>query len=104
MSADKFPVAISGSGNQLIIAAPTGPGAFVRVLGYNLTAPAAAVVSHSTAGSGGTVVGTDYLGAGNALDRTDNSGLMDLPPNTAYYIQTTATIGGSVRACVIGAG
>jgi len=104
MSADKFPVAITGSGNQLIIAAPTGNGAFIRVVSYHLTGPAAAVVEHATADTGGTVVCTDYVGAGNQAGAVDTGGVFDLPPNTAYYIVTTATVGGCVRAQVMGAG
>lgn len=93
----------SGAGTLALLNAPTGPGAFIRVFSYHLSVPAA--VATATWKYNTTGLFNDYPSAtGGPVDVEDESGVIDLPPNTSLNLVTDATLGGSLRYSVIGAG
>lgn len=96
-SADKFIVASSGT----LVAAPTGPGAFIRVFSYHVTAAAAASVLWK---SGSNSLHTDFVGPGGIDPEDPEGGVFDCNPGEALVVTVTGTLSGCGRYAVMGAG
>lgn len=104
MAGDKAYIAASGAGVALTINAPTGPGAFVRVFSYHISAPTGVVAA--TWKSAANTLFTDYPSAtGGPVDVEDSAGgVIDANPGEALTLTVDGACGGSVRFTVMGAG
>lgn len=93
--ADKFTIASDGT----LVAAPIGPGAFIRVFSYHVSAAAAASVLWK---SGSNSLHTDYVGPGGIDPEDAAGGVFDCNPNEALVIDVTGTLSGCGRYAVMG--
>lgn len=106
MPTGQFLINTSSSGDVTLVPAPTGPGAFIRVLNYHVTSAGSTVVTFK---SGTTVIdvcqSTTVAGSGIATPNYDG-GVLDCFPGQALVLNNSAgvAIGGAGKYVVIGAG
>jgi hypothetical protein len=96
----------SSSGDIVTVAAPTGPGAFIRVISWHVTSGGATVV---TLKSGSTVIdGTESttISGGGIVVSECESGVCDCEPGQALVVNNSNAVAvlGVVRYVVKGAG
>lgn len=100
---DKVYIELSGAGTTALVAAPTAPGAFIRVFDRQLSAPTGVV--KATWKSGSTTLFSDYPSAtGGPVDVTTESGCIDCNPGEALNLTVDGACGGVIRYVVQGVG
>ncbi len=105
MPTGQFLVNTSSSGDTTLIPAPSGPGAFIRILNYHITSAGSTVV---TLKSASTVIdvcqATTVAGSGLATPNYDG-GVLDCNPNEAFVLNngSAVAIGGAGKYVVKGA-
>jgi len=99
-----FVINATASGDTELVAAPSTPGSFIRLIGYHITTDAVVV---ATLKGGATTkdvcYATKVVGGGIVVPDSPDVGVFDCPANTALVINLsgTANVGGAGNYIII---